>query len=121
MTLKIRLWPVLLILFLGVGAYLIYLMVQRQKMLNLLLPEVTEITLIKATIQQDTAFLEVNTIVVNKAPYQMNIDSIICDLSLGGTKLISISQYVGLRKESGDSDSVQFAVKIPISHTRNKI
>jgi LEA14-like dessication related protein len=51
----------------------------------------------------------------------MNIDSIICDLTLGGTKLISVSQYVGLEQESGDADSVKFSVNIPISHTRNKI
>ncbi|TSJ42298.1 hypothetical protein [Fluviicola chungangensis] len=121
MTLKIRLWPVILIVCLGIGGYLIYLLIQKQKMLNLLIPEVTEITLIKANIHQDTAFVEVNTIVVNKAPYPMNIDSIVCDLSLGGTKLISTSQYVGLRQESGDTDSVRFSVNIPISHTRNKI
>lgn len=121
MILQIRFWRVLLILLLGFGGAALYFILNRQKMLNLLVPEVTEITLIKADIHQDTAFVEVNAIVVNKAPYEMNIDSIICDLSLGGTELISISQYVGLRQESGDSDSVQFAVKIPISHTRNKI
>lgn len=121
MMLKIRLWPVLLILFLGVGGYFIYLFIQKQKMLNLLLPEVTEITLIKADIHQDTAFIEVNTIVVNKAPYEMNIDSIVCDLALGGTLLVSTSNYVGLRQESGEADSVTFSVKIPISHTRHKI
>ncbi len=121
MMLKLRLWPVLLILFLGVGGYLIYLFIQRQKMLNLLLPEVTEITLIKADIHQDTAYIDVNTIVVNKAPYEMNIDSIICDLALGGTLLVSTSNYVGLRQQSGESDSVTFSVKIPITHTRNKI
>ncbi len=121
MILKIRLWPILLILFLGIGGYFIYLFIQKQKMLNLLLPEVTEITLIKADIHQDTAFIEVNTIVVNKAPYEMNIDSVVCDLALGGTLLVSTSNYVGLRQESGEADSVTFSVKIPITHTKNKI
>lgn len=121
MTLKLRLWPVLLILFLGGGGYLVYLFIQKQKMLNLLVPEVTEITLIKADIHQDTAFIEVNTIVVNKAPYEMNIDSVVCDLALGGTLLVSTSNYVGLHQKSGEADSVKFSVKIPISHTRNKI
>lgn len=119
--LKIRFRHVLLILLLGVMGYAIYFFIQRQRMLNLLLPEVKEITLIKVDIHQDTAFIEVNAIVVNKAPYEMNIDSIVCDLSLGGTKLLSTSQYVGLSQQSGDSDSIKFAVKIPISHTQNKI
>jgi hypothetical protein len=121
MMLKIRFRHVLLILLLGIIGYAIYFFIQRQKMLNLLVPQVTEITLIKADIHADTAYIEVNTIVVNKAPYEMNIDSVVCDLSLGGTKLVSTSQYVGLRQQSGESDSVKFSVKIPISHTRNKI
>lgn len=121
MMLKIRFRHVLLILLLGIIGYTIYFFVQRQKMLNLLVPQVTEITLIKANIHADTAYIEVNTIVVNKAPYEMNIDSVVCDLSLGGTKLVSTSQYVGLRQQSGESDSITFAVKIPISHTQKKI
>ncbi len=121
MTLRIRPWPIILILLLGGAGYLIYFLIERHKMLNLLLPEVTEITLVKATIRQDTAFVEVNMILTNKAPYEMNIDSIVCDLSLGGTKLLAVSEYVGLRQQSGQSDSVTFAVDIPISHTRNKI
>lgn len=121
MILKIKFKHVLLILLLGIIGYAIYFFIQRQKMLNLLVPEVKEITLIKADIHEDTAFIEVNMIVVNNAPYEMNIDSIICDLSLGGTKLVSTSQYVGLSQQSGESDSIMFAVKVPISHTRNKI
>jgi LEA14-like dessication related protein len=121
MILKLRLWPVILILLLGGGGYLIYFFIQKHKMLNLLVPEVTEITLIKANIRQDTAYIEVNTIVTNKAPYEMNIDSVVCDLAVGGTLLVSTSNYVGLHQQSGQSDSVTFSVKIPISHTRNKI
>jgi LEA14-like dessication related protein len=121
MILKLRLWPIMLILLLGGAGYLVYYFIQKQKMLNLLIPEVTEITLIKADIHQDTAYIEVNTIVTNKAPYEMNIDSVVCDLAVGGTLLVSTSNYVGLRQQSGESDSVTFAVKIPISHTRNKI
>ncbi len=111
----------MLLLILGGLGYGIYYFVKRNKLMNLLVPEVTEITLIKATIHSDTAFMEVNTVVVNKAPYPMSIDSIVCDLSLGGTKLVSVSQYVGIKQESGESDSVKFSVHIPISHTRNKI
>lgn len=121
MILKIRFWPVLLILVLGGVGYMTYFFIQRHKMLNLLIPEVTEIALIKANLSRDTALIEVTAVVVNKAPYSMSIDSIVCDLSLGGTKLVSTSQHVGLFQESGESDSVTFAVKIPISYTRNKI
>ncbi|AEA44898.1 hypothetical protein [Fluviicola taffensis] len=121
MMLKIRFRFVLIILLLGAMGYTIYYFVQRQKFMNLIVPEFSKITLIKANLHSDTAFIEVDGIVINKAPYGMSIDSIVCELSLDGTQLVSTSQYVGLRLESGQSDSVQFSVNIPISHTRNKI
>ncbi len=116
----VRVLGVIVLVLIGV-ALAVFLYIRKQKMLNLILPEMTEITLIKANIQNDTAFVEVSAIVVNKAPYPMNIDSVVCDLSLGGTRLVSTSQYVGIRQESGESDTVRFSVNIPISRTRNKI
>lgn len=121
MILKIRFWYVLSIMLLGIVGFAVYLFIEKQKMLNLILPEITKITLIKANIHSDTVFIEVDAIVVNKAPYSMRIDSIVCDLSLGGTKLISTSQYVGVNQLSGESDTVKFSVNVPISFTRNKI
>ena len=121
MVLRIRLRFVLLLLFFGIVGLGIYLFIRKQKMLNLLLPEMTEITLIKANIHDDTAFVEVSAVVVNRAPYPMHIDSIVCDLTLGGTRLVSTNQYVGVQQESGDVDTVSFSVNIPISHTRNTI
>jgi LEA14-like dessication related protein len=120
MILRIKFRYILLILLLGIGLS-VYLYIRKQKLLNLILPEVTEITLIKVEIARDTAFIEVNAVVENKAPYPMNIDSIVCDLSLGVTKLVSTSQYVGLRQESGEKDTVLFSFDIPISRTREKI
>ncbi|MES2555245.1 MAG: hypothetical protein V4604_03790 [Bacteroidota bacterium] len=121
MTLRIRFRFVLMLLLFGICGIGIYIFIKKQKMMNLLIPEMTEITLIKADIHDDTAFIEVNAVVVNRAPYPMHIDSIVCDLSLGGTKLVSTNQYVGVHQESGDVDTVSFSVKIPISHTREKI
>lgn len=121
MILKIRFWYVVLALLLGMVGFAVYLYVKKQKMLNLLLPEMTEITLIEANIHNDTAFVEVHAVVVNKAPYPMHIDSIVCDLTLGGTKLVSTNQFIGVHQEIGGTDTVSFSVKIPISHTQNKI
>src|SRR5688572_1230191 len=120
MILRIKFRYILLILLLGTGLS-IYLYIRKQKLLNLILPEVTEITLIKVEIHQDIASIEVNAIVENKAPYPMNIDSIVCELSLGVTKLVSTSQYIGLRQESGERDTILFSFDIPISRTKEKI
>lgn len=121
MILKIRLKFVFLILLLGAIGVAVFIYIRKQKMLNLILPEMTEITLIKAEIRNDTAFVEVSAIVQNKALYPMNIDSIVCDLSLGGTKLVSTSQYVGVNQQPGESDTVTFSVNIPIQRTQDKI
>jgi len=118
--LRIKFRYILLILLLGTGLS-VYLYIRKQKLLNLILPEVTEITLVKVEIHQDTASIDVYAVVENKAPYPMNIDSIVCDLSLGITKLVSTSQYIGLRQESGEKDTVLFSFDIPISRTREKI
>ncbi|MNK22446.1 hypothetical protein D3C87_407230 [compost metagenome] len=111
---------VILILLVGIGVP-VYFIIKKQKMLNLIVPDLKEITLIRADIHQDTAHIAVNAVVQNKAPYDMKIDSIICELALGGTKLVSTSQYVGLSQKSGESDTVTITVAIPISPTRNKI
>jgi len=111
----------LLFLILGLGVLTMIIYVRRQKLLNLLLPEMTEITLVRGEIHNDTLFLNVNAIVLNKAPYDMRIDSIVCDLTLGGTNLVSTSQYVGINQKSGESDTVSFAVNVPISRTRREI
>lgn len=121
MTLKLGLKVVVvLILLVGIGVP-VYFIIKKQKMLNLIVPDLKEITLIRADIHQDTAHIEVNAVVENKAPYDMKIDSIVCELALGGTELISTSQYIGLSQKSGESDTIKVAVAVPISHTRNKI
>src|SRR3989338_1517510 len=94
MILRIRFRFVLLTLLLGIFGVGAYIFIKKQKMLNLLLPEMTEITLIEANIHNDTAYIEVHGVVVNRATYPMHIDSIVCDLTLGGTKLVSTNQYV---------------------------
>lgn len=111
---------VILILLVGIGVP-VYFIIKKQKMLNLIVPDLKEITLIRADIHQDTAHIAVNAVVQNKAPYDMKIDSIICELALGGTKLVSTSQYVGLSQKSGESDTVTITVAIPISPTQKKI
>jgi LEA14-like dessication related protein len=121
MILKIRLKFVIVILLLGTIGVAVFIYIRKQKMLNLILPEMTEITLIQAEIRNDTAFVQVSAIVQNKAPYEMNIDSIVCDLSLGGTKLVETSQYVGVKQQPGESDTVTFAVNIPIKEVQSKI
>ena len=70
-----------LAVLLAIGVLVMIIYIRKQKLLNLLLPEMTEITLIKAEVRNDTAFINVDAVVKNKAPYDMNIDSIVCDVS----------------------------------------
>ena len=119
--LRIRFAWVWLIILLGICALVLIIYIRKQKLLNLLLPEMTEITLVKGEIRNDTVFVNVDAVVKNKAPYEMNIDSIVCELSLGGKTLVSTSQYIGIRQKSGESDTVSFAVNIPISQTQRQI
>lgn len=111
----------LLVLLLMIAGTVVYFMVNKKAALSFILPEIKKITLIKAHIHSDTAYVEIYAIAQNNAPYKISIDSIVCDLSLGGTKLLSEKEHIGLSQKSHQADTVHFSVKIPISHTRNTI
>jgi LEA14-like dessication related protein len=112
---------VALLLLLVLGGGTAYYLTHKQKLLKYVVPEITKITLIEADIHHDTAFIDVYAIAQNNAPYPINIDSIVCDLSLGGTKLLSEKQYIGLSQLPQQSDTVKFSITLPISRTRDTI
>lgn len=114
-----RIWIAAIVLILAGTALVLYL--NRRKAIKYILPEIREFTLIEATIRDDTAYMDVHAIVQNTSPYEMNIDSIIADLSIGGTQLLSERSRVNLSLESGELDTVHFATKIPLTKTRDKI
>lgn len=104
----------------GTGLGLYYYKNQKAA-LKLLLPEIRKITLIRADIRQDTAYIDVFALAVNRSPYKLNIDSIYCDIYLGGKKLITEKRFIGLEQRKGQSDTVCLSVRIPISRTRSTI
>jgi LEA14-like dessication related protein len=121
MTLRIRARWVVLILLAGITGVVVYYLTHKKELLKYVVPEITKITLIEADIHSDTAFLQIHAIAQNNAPYRISVDSILCELSLDGTKLLSEKQYVGLSQEPDQADSITFYVKVPISRTKNKI
>jgi len=104
-----------------IGGLAAYLLTHKQKLLRYVVPEITKITLIEADIHNDTAFIDVYAIAKNNAPYRIDVDSIECELWLGGTKLLSEKEYVGLSQQPKESDTVKFSVTLPVSGTRDKI
>jgi hypothetical protein len=121
MILKIRTKHVLLILLLLLVGVALYFYKNQKAALKLVLPEPKEITLLKAFIRNDTAYMELFTVAENNSPYKLNIDSIYCDFYLAGKKLISEDIKVGLVQEKGQIDTVSIKVRIPIDVTRKTI
>lgn len=121
MTLRIRFGWAAGILLAGIVGVVVYYLLNKKELLKYVVPEITKITLIEADIHSDTAFIKIHAIAQNKAPYHISVDSIICDLSIGGTKLLSEKEHVGLSQEPNQADTVLFTVKVPISRTQNKI
>lgn len=115
-----RLWWIAGIL-LVLGGIALFLYLNRRKALKYVLPEIKQITLIEATIKNDTAYMTMHAIVENTSPYEMNIDSIIASLSLDNTQLLSERKHLGLSLDSHQQDTIRFSTRIPVSKTRNKI
>jgi LEA14-like dessication related protein len=121
MTLRIRFRWVWWILLAGIIGVVIYFLTHKKELLKFVVPEITKITLVEADIHSDTAFLKIHAIAQNNAPYRISVDSILCELSLDGTRLLSENQYIGLSQAPKEADTISFRVKVPISRTQQKI
>lgn len=121
MTLFIRFRYVLLIILAALSGVVIYYLTHKKEALKLVLPEITKITLVKVVIHQDTAYVDVFAVAENNSPYKLSVDSLVYDLSIGGKKIISDRQYIGLRQERDQIDTVKLSVKVPVKRTREII
>lgn len=121
MILKLKLRHVLLILLAALAGVVIYFLTNKKEALKFVLPEITKVTLIQSNIHDDTAHIDVFVIAENNSPYKMSIDSVVFDLSIGGEKVLSERQFIGLKQEKDQSDTVKLSVHIPMKHTMKTI
>ncbi|MDZ4758150.1 MAG: hypothetical protein SGJ10_08430 [Bacteroidota bacterium] len=82
-------------------------------------PNLNKLNNIYAKIHSDTAYIEVEGVLENKAPYKLTIDSLVSELELGGVKLVAERQAVNLKQKPGDIDTIKLAFRLPVTKVRH--
>ena len=90
----------------------------RKKAVELLLPDLSKITFLNASIKNgDTIHSKASVVVQNKSPYKLTIDSLYFKVELNKKKLIEEFVLLNLRQEKHQVDTIQ----LPIDLSRKKL
>jgi LEA14-like dessication related protein len=92
-----------------------------KKGLKLVFPEMSEISLVKATIKNDTAYLSIDMMLENKSIFKLSIDTLSYQLKLADTFLLGEKKALNLRQKPGEVSKVAMPLRIPIKKTMRSI
>lgn len=109
---------ILVVLILVIGTFL-YLSPRRA--LSLVVPDVNSINRIKVSIKNDTAYINLELILENKAPYSIDIDSIQYTIQLDTATIVQEHQPLKLEQASGAIDTANIIVHLPIKKMQGTI
>jgi LEA14-like dessication related protein len=110
----------LLIILIG-GSLFFYFKLNPKDAINLILPEINKINLIKAVVTEDTANIEIHTILQNKSFYTLRIDSLYYDLKLKDLSLPEEKIYLNLIQKKSQIDTVALPLKLPLKKIKQTI
>lgn len=82
----------------------------------MVLPSLTDVTSVGIDVRGDTAFLDLNMVLENKAPYGMHVQSITYDLKLDERTLVSEEHHINLDQEAGEIDTISLEMHLPHKH-----
>jgi LEA14-like dessication related protein len=112
----------ILLLFIVLSVFLLfYFKFNPKEAVNLILPEINKVTFVKAVIKNDTAYVEIHTLIQNKSFYQLNIDSLYYELKLEDLPLPAQKVNLHLRLQRFQVDTITLPVKLPIKNIRHTI
>jgi len=103
---------VLVLLTICITCIVLYL--NPKKALKFVFPDLEQISLVKAKIKNDTAYLKVNAILQNKSFYTLNIDTLFYQVKLADTMIFTQTTALKLRQEKYQTDNVELPLKLPI-------
>lgn len=85
-----------------------------KKALKFVFPDLDQISLVKAKIKNDTAYIKVNAILQNKSFYTLNIDTLFYQIKLADTLIFTQTTALNLRQKKYQTDNVELPLKLPI-------
>lgn len=92
-----------------------------RKALHFAVPDFEKIELVQAFVKHDTAYLSIYAVLHNKAPYKITIDSLLFDIVLDTTVIITERRPVNIRMAQGQKDTTKLSLKLPVKKVRKVI
>lgn len=102
----------LVVIALCVTGVVVYL--NPKKALKFVFPDLDQISLLKAKIKNDTAYIKVDAILENKSFYTLNIDTLFYQIKLADSLIFSQTTALELRQKKYQVDNVELPLKLPI-------
>jgi len=117
-SLKISALVVLLFCIVGVTFYYIY---NPKKALNLILPNLNEVSFLHVDLKKDSALVKVFITVQNKMPYKMVIDSLGFEMKLNKVTISKEVVGVYINQKKHEMDTIEIPIHLSIKQIRNLV
>ncbi len=118
---KAKRWIIAIVIILLIGVGVIAIFFNPKKGLKLVLPDLDDITLVNAAIENDTAYVGVDMVLENKSIFKIDLDTLFYKVVLADSVLFNQTQVLNIRQKSGDVNTFKLPLKIPISKTMHTI
>lgn len=102
----------LFIILIAAGIFIFLKFYNPKKAINLILPDLSEITFINANIVNDSAHIKVNMIAQNKSPYKITIDSVYFEVKLDSHQLFEELVALNLKQIRFQVDTISLPINI---------
>ncbi len=118
---KAKKWIIAIVIVLLIGIGIIAIFFNPKKGLKLVLPDLDDITLVNATIENDTAYVDVDMLLENKSIFKLDLDTLFYRIVLADSLLFNQTQVLNIRQKAGDVNTFKLPLKIPISKTMHTV
>lgn len=114
-------WVVIAAFVVSAGITVAVLFLNPKKALKLVLSDLEDISLVNASIQQDTAYVSIGMHLENKSLFTLNLDTLFYRIALADSQLFNRKQVLNIRQKPGDLDTFNLPLRIPVSKTMRTI
>ena len=116
-----RKWIIIAVILLLIGGGVVFIFFNPKKGLKLVLPDLDNISLVKATIKNDTAYLGVDMLLENKSIFKLTIDTLFYRITLADSLLFNETKALNIRQKPGETSTIEMPLRIPMTKTMGTI
>jgi LEA14-like dessication related protein len=108
---------VAIVLIIIIAVSILFYFYNPRKAVDLILPDLSQITYINANVKGDSVRTKINVIVQNRSPYKLTIDSVYFEVKLNDQQLVEQWVPVALKQVRFQVDTVE----LPVNMSRKKL